>query len=282
MEIILLTSFVFTLVLQTNAALQDPFPGGYSMGNLGTIVCKDGPGGLQPWMPAAFGEKKTNWGLSAGAVSFYDKMGNFKDRSIYRVTGGGWFGYSFMNLKMSISQLDVLGVYYEQSVFGSAGISVFSLFDMSIEAAVYRTGLRNTKKVRTTGELGISLWLPINLVSLAVSAEHCVIKKSGSYGADPPFTIRTGIHTELNRFGAQGVVIEIIPEYQKPIRLIIGEEYRILRWLGIHAAVGNNPVMIGIGLVIDWKKSGGSAALVNHPVLGWSRGFSVFYSKYGR
>ena len=280
MEVAFFVLIVLTLAFQSMAALGDPFPGGYSMGNLGTIVWKRGIAGQQPWVPAAYVDKRSKWGLSAGVVSFYGKTGNYRDRSIYRVIGGGWYCASFMNFKLSFTQLDAFRVYYEQSVFVSAGRSVFSLFDISIEVSAYRTGLRdNSGRVRTIGEIGSSFWFPLNLVSLAVSVDHYVIKKSGINGADPPLTIRAGIHTKLNRFGAQGVLIEIVPEYTTPIRLIIGEEYRILRWLGIHGAVGNNPVMIGIGLVFDWKRSGGNSALVNHPVLGWSRGFSLYYRK---
>ncbi|NLW31631.1 MAG: hypothetical protein GXY77_09265 [Fibrobacter sp.] len=280
MEITISVFIVLTLAIQSLAALGDPFPVGYSMGNLGTILWKRGAPGQQPWIPSAYIDKNSKWGLSAGVVSFYGKTGNYRDRSIYRVIGGVWYCTPLMNFKLSFTQLDVFGIYYEQSVFVSASGSVFSLFDVSIEASAYRTGLKdNSEQVRTIGEIGSSFWFPLNLVSLSVSVDHYVIKKSGITGADPPLTIRAGIHTKLNRFGAQGVLIEIVPEFEKSIRLIIGEEYRIVRWLGIHGAVGNNPLMIGIGLVFDWKRSGVNAGLVNHPVLGWSRGFSLYYRK---
>ncbi|MDO5577564.1 MAG: hypothetical protein Q4F84_10840 [Fibrobacter sp.] len=271
---------LFTFAFQCFASLSDPFPGGYSMGNLGTIICKNNASGMQPWTPASQADQTPGWGVSVGAISYYSKGDNLSGKSIYKVIGGGWYNTAFMSLKMSISQLDALGIYYEQSLFCSAGKQFFSLLDISIEAWVHKSGLHSdSNQSHTIGEIGGSIRVPLNVVSLTFAIEHCVIKRSSTYGVNPPLTIKTGVHTKLNKFGAQGVLLEITPDYTKPIRLIIGEEIRILKWLGIHGAIGNNPVMIGIGLVVDWRNFDVNTALVNHTVLGWSKGFSASFKR---
>ena len=251
---------------------SDPFPVGYSLGNLNTIISDDGIGGRQPWVPAAVIRRNTGFVLAAGAVSYYDMMDNIRDRGIYRAALGVSYAGPVFKCKGAFSQFDAFRMYFSQDGYLSAGLG-----GVSLEMAGHRIGLRGKKgEVKTIGELGASVWLPFRYASLFLGVEHVVVKESRN-GSDPPLLIKGSMHTAGNRFGAQGVLIEVTPSKRKPVRFLIGEEYRLFRWLGVHAAVGSNPVLISLGVVAEWKMAGAVLSFVNHPELGWSKGFYTEY-----
>ena len=280
MEIIRGTLCFCLLSSSIFAALDDPFPPGYSMGTLGTILWDQGTSGRQPWIPAAYCNDSSGFGLAAGVVLYYDQMNNMEERTIHRTIGGLRYARGFFNVKLFISQLDVLGIYYEHSGALSVGTDLFSCARISIESVGYRISLRDESgDSRTIGSAGFSVWVPFRYASLSMSMHHLVVKKSNAPGADPPLTVGAGVHTKWNRFGAQGILVEVKPSCSRTLRFVLGEEFRLLRGLGIHVAVSNNPVIIGLGVIVDWNSLGVNAALVNHPELGWSKGLFVDYSR---
>lgn len=260
------------------ASLQDPFPQGFSMGNMGAILWDDGAQGRQPWIPSAFYKKNRCFGLACGAVSYYDKMDNFSDESIFKAFGGAYFAVKKLRCKIAVSHFSALEIYYEQSGFLSCGIDLFPHLVISTELTGSRIGLVGSdEQAYRTGECGFSGWIPFKFAAIAFSINHIVLKSAYADGVNPPVSIKTGIHTVRNRFGAQGVVLEVTPTIKHPIRFILGEQYRFLRLFAIDASISNNPFMFGIGITAEIKTVSTSVSLVNHAVLGWSRGFAVLY-----
>ena len=92
-------------------------------------------------------------------------------------------------------------------------------------------------------------------------------------------TAAFGIHTKYGRVGAQGVLVSITPYSHGPVQLIIGEEFRITEKIGMNASFSSNPFFIGIGFFAGFKNSDINVSLVNHPDLGWSRGFSFAHCR---
>jgi hypothetical protein len=56
--------------------LRDPFPQGYGMGNVGTILWYNGHSARQSWIPAAFCDSSLKKGFDIAVVSYYEEMDN--------------------------------------------------------------------------------------------------------------------------------------------------------------------------------------------------------------
>lgn len=261
------------------ANLQEPFPQGFSMGNQGTVLWENGSQGCQPWISAAYCDSSRKFGMALGAVSYYDRMDNFIDESIYRAFGGVFWSIKRIRFKLAVSHFSALEMYYEQAGFLSAGVDLFSHFRAGIDFCGIRTGLNGYKqKKRTVGECAFSAWFPFKAAALGLSLNHINLKSGRVQGVDAPLVIKSGFHTVSNRMGAQGVIIEITPSRVHPVRFILGEQYRLFNIVAIEASLANNPFLIGIGVLVDVSSISVSVSVVNHPVLGWSRGFSALYS----
>lgn len=260
------------------ANLQEPFPQGFSMGNQGTILWENGAQGRQPWISAAFCDNSRKFGLACGAVSYFDKMDNLKDESIYKAFGGVYYTIKKFRFKLSISHFSALEMYYEQTGFLSVALDLFTFLRVGTDIRGTRTGLFGFReKIHTIGECGFSAWIPFRSAALGLSLNHITIKSGKVNGVDSPLCISTGFHTSSNRFGAQGVVVEINPSESHPVRFILGEQYRFLKYFALEASIANNPFLIGAGILVEISPVNAAFSIINHPVLGWSRGFAAMY-----
>ncbi len=263
---------------QIAANLQEPFPQGFSMGNLGTVLWENGAQGCQPWISAAFCDSSRRFGMALGTVSYYDRMDNFNEESIYRAFGGVFLAIKRFRFKLAVSHFSALEMYYEQTGFFSAGVDLFNHLRAGIDFSGTKTGLREFKeKMHTVGECAFSAWIPFKAAALELSLSHITLKPGRAQGVDAPVCIKSGFHTTSNRFGAQGVVIEITPSQSHPVRFVIGEQYRLFTIIALEASLANNPFLIGVGVLVDISSVSASVSMVNHPVLGWSRGFAALY-----
>lgn len=260
------------------ADLQMPFPVGFSMGNMGTILLADGATGRQPWISAAYCDNTRTFGLACGAVSFYDRMDNFTDESIVTGFGGVYYAPGKIKLKFAVSHFAAMNIYYEQSGYFSFAADLLSRFRMGVNLSGVRIGLKgNNKETRTIGECGVSGLIRGKQASFSVDLKHIPVKSSKADGTDPPFCIITGFHSVKNLFGSQGVIIEVTPSIEHPIRFCIGEQYRFFKIFAVEASIANNPLFVAFGVAIEITKISTTLSLVNHSVLGWSKGFAVMY-----
>jgi hypothetical protein len=131
----------------------------------------------------------------------------------------------------------------------------------------------------TLAQAGFSVRIPVNIISLIASVDHLTVKDASGSGAPPPLRISIALHTMEHTYGSQGVRVDITPEYEHPVRVAIGQEFSFTRNFAIHGALATNPFFIGMGVVVRWNHTCASASLVNHPVLGWSRGFGAQYGQ---
>lgn len=266
------------LIAVPQAQLQPPFPAGYAMGNLGTIIGEDAPGGKSAQAPAAFLGDSLRWGCTTTAVSYYDAMDNLSDKQLATVNAGAFFASQKYRVKVAITNFDALGVYSEQRGCISAAYSLMKGVRAGIDLTGIRAGLRlKSEQAQTVGELGFALWIPLRTVALASSVNHITVKHATVAGIASPVSVCVGIHTLPNVFGAQGVLFTVTPDYNHPLRVAIGEEIRLAAPLGLHGAVANNPFFIALGVVVYLQNSTISSAFVNHPQLGWSKGFEGMY-----
>ncbi len=267
--------FIYSLIA---ANIQEPFPQGFSMGNQGTVLWENGTQGCQPWLSAAFCDSSRKFGMALGTVSYYDRMDNFKDEAIYRAFGGVFWSIKRLRFKLAVSHFSALEMYYEQTGFLSTGVDLFSHLRAGIDFSGTRTGLSGFKQKRhTVGECGFSAWIPFKTAALGLSLSHITIKPGKVQGIDVPLVIKSGFHTVNNRMGAQGVLIEITPSRSRPVRFVLGEQYRFFNIIALEASLANNPFLIGFGVLIEIQSIGATVSMVNHPVLGWSRGFAALY-----
>ena len=107
--------------------------------------------------------------------------------------------------------------------------------------------------------------------------EMVVFPKSEHAGDSlpPPLTLRAGVHTTVNALGSQGILCEAASDGPWRFRVSIGEEFWLLRKLGLSAAFTTNPVIVSFGVILAWRGAAVSAGFVDHPVLGWSKGLAI-------
>ncbi|HEX3020364.1 MAG TPA: hypothetical protein VHP36_08670 [Chitinispirillaceae bacterium] len=278
MEVRLFCPALLLIYSLVSANLQEPFPLGFSMGNQGTVLWENAAQGHQPWISAAFCDNSRKFGLACGAVSYYDRMDNYEDELIYKAFGGTFWAFKKIRLKLAISHFSALGIYYEQSGFLSAGFDLFTHLRAAIEITGTRSGLTGFEDAKhNIAECGFSAWVPFKITAIQLSISHIPLKTRKTHEVDAPVIIRNGFHTLSNRFGAQGIIIQTTPSHSHPLRFILGEQYRFLKYFAIEASLANNPLLIGVGVLIEMAPINASVSLVNHPVLGWSRGFTAMY-----
>lgn len=270
--------FLFLIVISLFA--QSPFPEGYFMSTQGTIFQDNWISSREPYGPALLANDSSQMGISAGAISYYDRMDNLSDRSLYRAYGGGWLEFDKIRCNLWISQLEAFNVYFEQTACVSVGTYMYKSASVSIDFQGYRNGLHHsTEHARTRMDVGISTLYKFRAVSVTGSISNLTLKKAGNYMNQEDLTAAIGLHTKYSRIGAQGVIFKIMPRAVSPVQVIVGEEFRITERIGLNASFSSNPLLIGIGIFAGIRKSDLSVGLVNHPDLGWSRGFSIAYSR---
>lgn len=259
---------------------QSPFPEGYFMSTQGTIFQDNWISSREPYSPALLANDSAHIGISAGTISYYDRMDNLSDRLLYRVSGGGWLEFDKMRFNLWISQLEAFSVYFEQKGCISVGTYFYKSASISFDIQGYRNGLHHsTEHARTRADVGISTLYKFRAVSVTGSLSNLTIKKAGKDMNREDLTVAIGLHTKYSRIGAQGMILKIIPQAVSPVQVIAGEEFRITERIGINASFSSNPLLIGVGFFVGIKRNDLSVGLVNHPDLGWSRGFSIAYCR---
>jgi hypothetical protein len=263
----------------TIAGLRDPFPSGFSMGTLGTVIDDRGAGGREPWTSASFCADSAGFGFALCGTSYYGSInGSVGQDGISQTMGGGWYARKHLVCKAAIASLSAFSAYFEQAGFVSIGSDYLPVVRVSIEATGYRLGARvQGTPVRTVAETGISAWVPWSWAAVSFRIEHLVLETAASDGADPLLSLRCGIHTAQNRFGGQGALVTVTPGESRPVCFTIGEEYRITPRIAFHVALSNNPVLVSFGMAYAFGRAGVEVSLVNHSVLGWSQGFGAEY-----
>jgi len=261
---------IFIHALCIEAGVRDPFPIGAAMMSQGALIETQGMSGREPWSSSAFYRDTMPWGAAFSAVSYHGADGA---EGVSQYAAGGFVSLRNVICKVSIMQLDAMGVYYEQTAYLSAG-SIYKFLSLGAEVKTHRIGLKaSSSDVRTMTSLGSTLHAQSRRISASIMAEGLTVSSSGLYDADPPVSFSGRICTVRNRYGSQGVLVKITPENDKPLRFIVAQEYRLNSNFAIGASLGSNPSIIGFGLLVDMQPIGGSAAVVNHPLLGWSKGF---------
>lgn len=274
--------YLFSIILfpVTTIFAQDPFPEGYFMACQGTIFQDNWISSREPCCSALLWNDSVRMGISGGVISYYDRMDNLSNRSLYRVSGGGWISFDNLRLNCSISQLEAFSIYFEQNAFLSMGIRIYKSASVSLDLNGCHNGLHSSmEERRTRGDLGLSVLYRFRAVLVTGSLSKVTIKKAERQMNANDLTAAFGVHTKYGRIGAQGVTVSIMPYTNEPVQLIIGEEFRITERIGINASFSSNPLFIGIGFFAGFKNNDISVSLVNHPDLGWSRGFSIAHCR---
>jgi hypothetical protein len=267
-----------TLVLESSAIPVEPFALGYSMANGGTILQQDNISGREAfYRGACFYGDTFKCGVSLAGVDYFDPMDNESSLHIARVGLGGFYTTHGFVLKAAYLHFDAMRIYYEQEGMVSLGYTRIPFLRASVELSGLRSGLYGNSDIPPLSktELGFSAFVPFSVVALSFSASRIPLVKPQRSGWDSPLTLTTGLHTSANAFGGQGIVLT---EYKNDIwnfRLTIGEEFFLLKNLACAAAVSTNPVMIHFGVTCVFGHTSVTAAFVDNPILGWSKGLAV-------
>jgi hypothetical protein len=247
------------------------------MGNQGTIVWQNGMAGRQPWTPAAYYRDSLRIGCAAAYALYYDAMDNYRDASISQIAVGAFCAAGIITVKAAFEHFSAFDLYSEQTGRLSIGATALRFMTMSIDAELLRASIGTEAAMELYA--GETVMVPLHYVGIALSCRRMHIARVSGGGFDLPAVYSAGFHTPENQFGAQGVVLEIIDRTHDVLRLIIGEEYRMAPQMALCAAVSTNPVQFSFGISFNTASMSGSAALVDHPVLGWSKGFGLEWAR---
>lgn len=278
-KVTLCAAALFTLSFalpECTAALREPFPQGCSMGNLGTIMSDRTPGCNGPMVSAAYTNSRYGSGVALWTVSLYDDMDDPEDARLVSICAGGWKTYGCLMVAMGLSSFNAFSLYREQSGLFSIGCGSI----IGARAAIDLCGTRMYCAGQGASHLtfvhsGVSLVVPFRSVMLGASLLNVRLKSSGVEGADPPVSLRFMARTRPHTFGTQGILLEVTPRRYHPISAAIGQELRFSDIVAIYGAVSCNPLLVATGVSFFIRNCGLGAALVNHPVLGWSRGIGA-------
>jgi len=259
--------------------LHEPFQAPPLMGTMGTILYENSSAARAPFISSVFLAPRSNSaGIGASAVTYYDAMDNYADRHLATLTAGGWFTHGRWSGKAAFMQFDALGAYYEQSGYLSAAMALFHDIRFGIEATGCRAALSDPKyDPVTTAFGGVELLVPVRPVIVTFAVRDIVVKQGRSEGVAPDLRIECGIHSARHAFGAQGLLLSITPVRSEPVSIALGQEVRLHKAFAVHAALHSNPFLVSIGIELQLRKGAAAVAMVNHPVLGWSRGVSAQY-----
>ena len=260
------------------AALREPFPQGCGMGNLGTIISDKAPGCNGPMVSAAFTNNLYGSGFALWAVSLYDDMDNLESARLMSICGGGWKTYGNLTLAAWLSDFNAFSIYRERSGLLSLAYGTI----IGVKAAIDLCGTHISCAGQGASRLtfvhsGVSLLVPLRSVVLGATLLNVPLKSSGVEGSDLPVSLRFTIRTRPHAFGSQGILLEVTPRRYHPISVAIGQELRFAGIMALYGAVSCNPLLVGTGVSFFIRDCGLCAALVNHPVLGWSRGIGAYY-----
>jgi hypothetical protein len=262
------------------AAVREPFPMGFSMSTFGAVISASGASGRQPWAPASFCGDSGAWGLASALVDYYGQMDNMPERQIRQSAIGVWIHHRAIVCKASFAYFNALSVYFEGHGFCSLGTDALPFVNVSLELEGWRAGLRQSGAERD--ELlsgGVSLWLPWSYAAVSLRCRNLILRSASTEGFAPPLSLTAGIHTRPHRFGSQGVSIEVTPATKTTIRFRAGLQYQLHRLCSLEAGLSARPLMMGFGFCLSLPCSSLQAALVHHPLLGWSRGVAMEYTK---
>jgi hypothetical protein len=275
-----LTLFISIMHMTPIAALNEPFPAGYSMANFGTILHGNRISGRQPWTPACFAKDTSKFSLSSSYVNYYDAMDNLESSDFRQASLGGWVNLKKVSIKGSGTFFNALGIYYEHKGYFSIGTSLIPYVNISVELEAIKAGLVDDhNEYETLVSTGMSVWVPWSFASASLTCRNIILEDAAHPGFRQPVAICLGIHTMPHRLGSQGILLTLEPENKTEIRLCIGEEFYIHRTIGLCFAVSTKPLMVSFGVKFGLSSYGVYTAFVNHPVLGWSQGVGMEYIK---
>jgi len=252
-----------------SAGPRDPFPMGHSMASQGAIADPEGAIGREPWNSAALYRDTLRYGVSGAAVSYHG------GGSVAQYAFGGFGQVGPIVGKLSISHLDALDVYYEQTIGLSVG-SNYRYLSYGIDTRLYRLGLYGSSEdTRSSLSVGAAVCFRASRVIADAAINGLALMSADAEEADAPLSVAVRLCTVRNRYGTQGAIIKITPSDESPLRFVLAQEYRIGAMFAVSASIASNPTMIGFGITVDKSPICGGASVVNHPELGWSSGIAA-------
>lgn len=258
--------------------LREPFPQGCTMSTLGTILIDGSPAGREPFISAVFSDTSLMTGISAAVTGYYDAMDNYDDRFITTVTGGGWLFLRRFRGKAAISHFNALDIYKEYSAYLSVAAALpFSLtFGTDVSATQLRLYSDEELPINHVS-MAYALRWQLRRLSMAASVSHIPVAFTTTSAINSPLQISVIVHTVRHAFGAQGVRVIVTPDYPEPVRIALGQQFNITPRIALQGAIISNPLFISLGVTVTIGNAGAAVSMVNHPVLGWSRGFGAQY-----
>jgi len=245
----------------------------------GAIVLQNGITGRDAISTAASCYRDSfSCGLSVSGTDYDDPMDNDASSHIAQVSLGGFYAKNNFVIKASYSHFDAMRLYFEQEGTLSVGYNKLPHVNTSFELSGFRAGLYDESSGTTPLtriDAGFSAFVSFAAAALSLSCSNITLKNALTDGYSAPLTFAIGLYTTQNALGNQGIKCTIIKYDIWQFRVAIGEELRLAKNLAISGAVTTNPTIVSFGVTYEINTMAIYTALVNHPVLGWSKGFGM-------
>lgn len=274
-RLILLT---LLLIKISTAAIQAPFDPGFSMGNLSTINIGTDYTGRDPWSSALFFDDTIKISGAFYTTAFHSTISEDVDDKLLELGVGGVLSIKkWLVIKVGVSRFTAFKLYYEQNERISLATRAIPIFTPAINFSVTKAGMQiedNSPNRVVIADFGVKA--NFDKLSTAIFFKNFTIYDDEIVGLTPHQKLEFGVYSKENRFGAQGVKLEIIlQEDEQNFSFSIGEQVRLFKYFYASIAFKTYPLSFAFGLTVPLKRITSEVSFVQMGWLGWSQSFAA-------
>lgn len=186
--------------------------------------------------------------------------------------------FGTVRIKGAYRHFDIMRLYGEQQGVVSAGRELEGAGAASVDVTVTRLWVASAQS-RVAARAGATLRVARRYATLVLQGSGIPVRREWDPTIGEPPGISLGLHTRRHAAGGMGSVGEVVFDPVPRLRLRHGFEYRLHETVAFSVAVQTEPFLLALGLSLELHGHTSTVALVNHPVLGWSRGAGALFSR---
>lgn len=269
---------VISMYIAIACQIKSPMTPAFGMGTGDALIYQGSSSSLSPFTPASWSLDSSVVSVAIGYTDFYGAMDNLTDERISLLSAGGTLGFKNVSIKTGLHIFNALDIYYEENMFVSSTITLFSSFRLGGTFFLNRSSIRSIERAqRWWGGADVSLMYSIKKLNFSLQYRNITFNNKKKRLYNKPQLIRFGVHTEKYSLGAQGVIIEMEPQKNKRFNVYLAEELHILPQLRCFVALGTVPLIVSTGAEFWWKKYNISASFTYNSLLGWTQNVTIMY-----
>ncbi len=273
---------VFFSVLNPHKGFSEyyPFPEGFSMSTMGSILKKDGYTGRQPWISSAYTDDTTSLNVALYNIWYHSTILKAHEHRLMHTGLGLRFSWEkYLNLKAALSRFNAFSMYTEDRAYLSLSTRMIPFLrpGIQVSGSMYNLDIKGYD-TRYSADIGFSAVVLLRSTALFVEVNSIPLKGRDIKNQVPE--LRAGFSVSGNLLGSQGAAVVVDHIKDKPhISISAGERYYISKYIALCAGFNTNPMMLSFGFEVVPQGNAYGMSLVHLSRLGWSQGLSVEFCR---